>query len=158
MFIVFLLLFLPPLTLIQMVVHVFLFTDLLLLTKAAKGKNFTIVRPVSTLKLMYGHIPSRFPSNSGHTVAQMCASLRTLCKSKLHEEACMHTCMFACNCSFACKCACSLTVVPDGQRDSATLHVWLLHLQRISGNLHIVYSCVARHDNAQHRIHNVRHR
>ena len=99
MFIVFLLLFLPPLTLIQMVVHVFLFTDLLLLTKAAKGKNFTIVRPVSTLKLMYGHIPSRFPSNSGHTFAQKCASLRTLCKSKLHEEACMHTCMFACKCT-----------------------------------------------------------
>ena len=35
----------PPL---QMVVHVFLFTDLLLLTKPTKGKNFTIVRPVST--------------------------------------------------------------------------------------------------------------
>ena len=35
----------PPL---QMVVHMFLFTDLLLLTKPTKGKNFTIVRPVST--------------------------------------------------------------------------------------------------------------
>jgi len=105
---------------LQMVVHVFLFTDLLLLTKAAKGKNFTIVRPVSTLKLMYGHIPSRFPSNSGHTVAQMCASL---CAS----PNCLrrHACTLACSlkCTFACKCACSLTVVPDGQRDSATLHV-----------------------------------
>lgn len=125
MFIVFLLLFLPPLTLTQMVVHVFLFTDLLLLTKAAKGKNFTIVRPVSTLKLMYVHIPSRFPSNSGHTVAQKCALLRTLCKSKLYEEACMHAHLHV---RLSARLLVNvhvqlITIVPDGQRDSATLHV-----------------------------------